>query len=358
MIVYYILVFVPIIVYLFLNNRGLRFRRVDNEETVIILFFSLYLLLLCLRDSSVGLDTSHYISRFFEPYKYYSWEAIAQTTSEIGFGYLTKAITLITSNPQVYLSIIAIITVMPLIYFYRREATSGVLCVSIFLITLLFEINFSGLRQGIAIAMAVPAYYYSKNKKLVPFILTVALAMTFHRSSFILALIYPIYHAKITRKWLWAVIPAMVLLFVFNRQVFDFVFSAVGGFYFDKYGREANGYVSTMQYGQMILYFLFSIYSYIVLDEEVAEESDIGLRNLLLLATALQCFAPLHVIASRMNYYFMVFIPATITRVSTHSKVEYRKLTQVAVIVMEIFFIIYFFTRKGDSLHIFDYKFF
>ena len=359
MAIYYFLVGLPIIAYLFLKQRGLRFKKYNNEEFVIVFFFLMYLAILCLRDLSVGIDVKTYISRFFEPYSEYSFAKIRSISSEWGFGYLTKIIASVSSNPHVYLSVIASLTVLPIMKFYKNEATDGLLCISIFLITLLFDIIFSGLRQGLALAMAVPAFYFSKEKKVVSYLLIVLLAFSFHQSGLMLLLLYPIYHAHITKKWLWVVAPLMILIFVFNAQVFGFVFKTMGGYYFEKYSLESAGYRQTAQYGQLILFFIFSAYSYFMLDEKQGDESkeDIGLRNLLLLATALQCFAPLHVIASRMNFYYMLFIPVTISRVGTHCKPRYKKVAKAASVVMTIFFILYFFVRKGDSLQIFNYEF-
>ena len=359
MAIYYFVVGLPIIVYLFLKQRHLRFKKCNNEEFVIVFFFLMYLAILCLRDLSVGIDVKTYISRFFEPYRGYSFAKIRSISSEWGFGYLTKIISSVSSNPHVYLSIIAILTVLPIMILYKEEATEGVLCISIFMITLLFDINFSGLRQGLAIAMGVPAFYFSKEKKILPYLLIVLLSFSFHQSGLVLLLLYPIYHAHITKKWLWVVAPLMILIFVYNAQVFGFIFEKMGGYYFEKYGVEAAGYKQTAQYGQLILFFIFSTYSYFMLDEKLGDESeeDIGLRNLLLLATALQCFAPLHVIASRMNFYYILFIPVTVSRVSTHSKPRYKKMAKVASVGMTVFFILYFFARKGDSLQIFNYEF-
>ena len=358
MLVYYFLIGIPTISYLFLKQKKKHFKNLNNEEFVIVFFFLLYFVLLCLRDTSVGIDVETYLARFFKPYQDYSFAKIRSLSSEWGFGYLTKLITLFTNNPHIYLAIIAAITVLPILYLYKEEATDGLLCISIFIITLLFDMFFSGLRQGLAIAMGVPAFYYSKNKKLLPFALVVILSFSFHRSGILLALIYPAYHAKITKKWLWFVVPLMITIILFNSQIFGFLMSILESGYYGKYVSVSTGYKQTSQYGQLILYCLFSAYSYFVLDE-CAEESEenIGLRNLLLLATALQCFAPLHVIASRMNFYYMLFIPVTMTRMSTYCKPEYKKLCYVAKAVMILVFVLDFFTRKGDSMSIFNYKF-
>ena len=348
MVAYYLLVGIPIIVYLFLKTRNMSFPNSNNEKTVVSLFFIIYLMLLCLRDFSVGCDTYSYVTKFFEPYKYFDWQQITlMSAPEWGFAYLTKIMTILSGNPHLYIAVVAIVSIIPIWKLYKEESLNGILCISIFLITVVFDIFFSGIRQGLAIGVGALAFYYVKEKKIIPFLLMVALAYVCHRSAIVIILLYPIYHARITKKWLWVAIPAMAFIFIYRAQVFAFLFEALGGYYFEKYGRAANGYIPTEQYGQMVLYFLFSFYTFIILDEDEGGEEDIGLRNVLLLSTALQCFAPLHVIASRMNYYFMIFIPIAISRANEHCKVEYRKIVALATLIMEVFFVgFHFFPQQ------------
>lgn len=327
------------------------------ERKTIGVFFVIYIALLCLRDSSVGVDVKQYVNNYFYAFKYYSWQQIIDYKSdELVFSALTVILGAIFSSPQIYLAIIAIASVAPIMYLYKREVKGALLCCSFFMISLVFEIFFSGLRQGVAIGLLVPAFYFAKNKKLVPFILVVVFAMTFHLSAAIMLLIYPIYHAKITVKWLWFVVPIMALIYRFNDRIFSFLLLFSGEKYYTKYAVWGSG--TTNQYGLLVLFVLIAIYCFVILDEEQADEVDIGCRNLLLLATLIQFFAPLNFIVSRMNYYFILFIPIALTRANAKCKPAFRQVARIASAVMTVFFVFYFFYMKGDTLHIMDYKFF
>jgi hypothetical protein len=59
----------------------------------------------------------------------------------------------------------------------------------------------------------------------------------------------------------------------------------------------------------LILFLIFTVFAYLVPDESKLDPDTIGMRNFLLLAVAIQMFAPLHSLAMRMNYYYIVFIP-------------------------------------------------
>jgi hypothetical protein len=117
------------------------------------------------------------------------------------------------------------------------------------------------------------------------------------------------------------------------------------------------GYNASGQYGLLILFVLISVYCFVMMDEEKADADDIGIRNLLLLATALQLFAPLHVLASRINYYFIIFIPVALTRVNSKCKHMFWQVAKLAKYVMIVYFIFYFFFMKSDALQIMNYSF-
>lgn len=351
------LVYAGLIVIFF--GTGLFYRsRYEKDRTVrymITTFFVVYMILLGFRATSVGNDTVNYIYRYFEPFHNMSFgEVIRSRTDEIGFSLFVKMIALITNNAQIFLIITALISAIPIMILYRNESREAAVCCSFFMISLLFEILFSGLRQGIALGLTVPAYYFTKQKKILPFILIVALAFTFHVSAVMILFIYPVYHAKITGKWLWFVIPIMALIYYYNRPIFTVLFQAFGGKYFEKY---STLYGTTNQFGLMTLFILLSVYCYAVMDDKLADEDDIGLRNILLLATAIQFFAPLHNIVSRLNYYYILFIPLAVTRANEKCKHMIWQITKLASLVMTAYFIYYFFFSKGDTLHIMDYSF-
>lgn len=326
------------------------------ERKTITFFFMLYVLLLGLRDIMVGIDTRSYYT-FFNKLQYMDWRSVfTSTADEFGFSIITKFIGTITNSPQVYIFILAVISVLPLMYLYRNEAKDALLCCSFFLISLLFEAFFSALREGVALGLVAPAYYFARQKKLIPFILTVLLASSFHLSALILVVLYPIYHAKITFKWLWFVVPAMLVIYRYNALIFNTLLVTMGGKYANKY--LIYGYNATGQYGLLILFILISIYCFVIMDETQANEDDIGLRNILLLATALQLFAPLHVLASRINYYFIIFIPIALTRTNAKRKKMFKQVVTLAKYIMVAYFIFYFFFMKGDTLQIMNYSFF
>lgn len=353
MIVYGSVIALTTIVYLFLIAIHCAKKTID-QKTVTFFFIS-YLFLLCARDFSVGVDTSGYV-RAFEYGRHLDWKAqLLFGDNEIGFKLLRMIVTFF-GGARLYIIVAAVLIVLPVMYLYRREAEGAMICISFFLISLLFEMFFSGMRQSIAIAIAVPAYYFAKDKKAIKFLLMVALACCFHKSAIILLLLYPVYHAHITKRWLWGIIPLMGFVIIRRDFLMDLIFQLAGDEYTYKYSYLTG---SSGQIGLMILFLLLAIYSYVILDEDKAGKEEIGLRNILLLATFIHLFTPLNPTISRINYYFILFIPVAISRINNRCRDEIYlyQLRTIATFVMPVFFVLYFFLMKDDSLNIFNYKF-
>lgn len=354
MTIYGILIGLSVFIYLIFMT--LHYEKSKVDKITITFFFSAYLLLLCLRNYSVGVDTRGYV-RIFEYTKNLDWKvALLYGNDEIGFKLLRTMIQWFGGS-RLFISICAGLTVIPIMYFYKKEAEGSMICISFFLISLLFEMFFSGMRQSIAIALAVPSYYFVKEKKVIKYLLIVVLAYCFHKSAIMLLLLYPIYYAHITKKWLWGIIPLMGFVVMRRDLLMDLTFQLAGDEYSYKYAYLTG---SSGQKGLMLLFLLLSIYSYIILDEKKAGGEEIGLRNILLLATFIHLFTPLNPTISRINYYFILFIPVAISRINNRcsDKAYLYQLRTIATVVMPVFFVMYFFLMKDDSLNVMNYKFF
>ena len=95
-------------------------------------------------------------------------------------------------------------------------------------------------------------------------------------------------------------------------------------------------------------------------DETRLNKETIGLRNFLLFSLVLQMFAPLHVLAMRMNYYYIIFIPLLLPQIIASRSERWGSVAVVGRYVMVVFFLIYFFisASNGGGLHVFPYHFF
>lgn len=353
MIPYYILIILPIIPLMF-RFEGIKFGKnvaISKNELSIGLFFTVLLVLVSLRAITIGIDTQNYIY-LFNSFSNMSWKELF-IGQEPAYAVLNKLVSYISKNPNLLFFVLAMMYIIPTAKFYIDNIEMPMLTIALFVSMSTFVMLFSGVRQSIAIAIGIVAFYLTKNKKLIPFILVVLLAILFHRSAFMIAFMYPLYHIKITKKWLLVVVPLMLAVFVFNKPIFNFLAIFISGSYEVKVS-------STGAYTMIVLFAMLSVFSYVVVDEEKMDSITFGFRNFLLLATTLQMFAPLNSLAMRMNYYYIIFIPILIPKIIKLASVRWNQVAKLAGLLMTVFFFAYFlFLEPAENvLSTFPYKFF
>ena len=316
-------------------------------------FFLAFLAILSLRSSQVGIDLKNYL-HFFNQVKGVGFIGLFSRYLEPGYFVLAKLTQVFTDQFQVLIALISFLTVIPLWKMYRKESENAYLTVILFATVAPFTVYFSGLRQILAMTFGVPAYYFTKKKKLVQFVLIVALAYVFHQSALLLFALYPVYHLKLNKNTFYFAVPALLTIVFFGRNIFELLLPLLGERYIQRYSTVT----STGAYTVLILLFVFAAYSYIIPDEKTLDPETLGLRNILLLCVAIQSFAPVNTIAMRMNYYFLIFIPILIPKIAKAAKPNYKKLASMSIVVMNLVFTAWFFYNAyygGDVLNVFPY---
>ena len=356
--VFYVLLLVPIIMQHFSVKRTyagkLQSVYEKNNRNALAFFFIFLTVLVMLRHVRIGNDTRNY-SAIFRGFSRMDWGQIWRSSMEVGFSYFNKIISIFTKESQVYFAVTALVTVVMIYPTYKRLCTDASLTIVLFSIMSTFIMMFSGIRQMLAVGLGCIAYELTRKKKFVSFILIVLLAMSFHVSAFMLIFMYPLYYAKITKKWLLFIIPILSVIFVFNQPIFSALTMLL-----ERYTKYEGGIVSTGAYTMLVVFGAFAVFSFLVPDESKLGEEGIGLRNFLLLSIVVQMFAPLHTLAMRMNYYYIIFIPLLLPKVIESADVRWKQLARVGRYVMLVGFLVYFFFNayNGKNLHVFPYHFF
>lgn len=353
MIPYFVLILLPLLIGLVSQKYRVTMgdKIVYRTDSVSIdVFMVIFLLLLMLRGLQCGNDTKQY-QFLYEEYSSRSFLALFEDYDhEFGYKLLNKLVDVISGNYQILLCITSVISVYPLWFFYRSESEKPVLTMALFLLIAPFVMYFSGIRQSMTMGAGVLAWYAAKEKKIIWFIAIIVLAMQFHNSAIVLLAMYPIYHAKITKKWLWGVIPCIVVIYFYRVPIFAFLVR----YLWQEYTlTSATGATSVL-----LLLVLFGIYSYVIPNEKTLDPDTVAMRNMLMLSIAIQCFAPVHPLAMRMNYYFLIFIPILIPKIVNSSRIRFAKIAKMSVIILEAYSFYYFIDmviRDKDPLNIIPY---
>lgn len=347
MLPYYMLVFIPLIIYLF---GAIKEKKLN--KLCLSIFFIILIALLALRSIKCGIDLKNYLY-YYKAMNNLSFERIFSYSDkgEPLYFILNKIIILMGGDFQIFLFIVALISIIPIAIYYCEKSENAPLTIALFLTVAPFTMFFSGLRQSIAMGIIVFAFRYVENKKILKYIICIIIATLFHRSALYCLVLYPIYYAKITKNWLYVIVPSMIMIFIFNKQIFTYTFQLLNPIF--------DGNIeSTGAYSILILLVLFAIYCFVFPNKKKVDEEFMGLRNILLLAIVIQCFAPIHATVMRINYYYLLFIPILITKVKNIAYDKNIKIVNSSVMIMVIFFISYFFYtgyNGNDILNIYPY---
>ena len=350
MLAYYILIIIPLVIYFLGCYKG---KKWDNQ--CLFVFFSILLFLLAVRNVTCGVDTKMY-SNFFNVLSDYSIKQIMDFSIKGEFLYfiLNRLVAYLGGNFQFFLFITAIISIVPIAVLYLKKSNNAPLTIALFLTVAPFTMFFSGLRQATAMGIVVLLFPLIEKKKPIGYIIGIIIASYFHKSASVALILYPIYHAKITKNWLYIIVPAYLLIYIYNKQIFTYLLGFYNSIYEETYGYTS----STGQFSILVLLILFNIYCFIFPDNNKMDKEYIGLRNLLLLATLFQLFVPINPIVMRMNYYTLLFIPLLIPKVAPISHKNNIALLRLSEIIMVAFFMAYFIYQGyagHDVLNIYPY---
>lgn len=354
MIPYIVLLSVPFLLYLVrLDNR---IQKVLSSKWIINSFFLIWLFLLFFRSDKVGTDLSQYKIHFLN-YSSMEWSVMIDTSRETGYAVLCKLISLFTDNFRWVMVASAVIAIVPIWIFYKKESEDYLITILLFINIALFAMYFSGLRQSMAMLFVVPCYYFSKEKKIVPFMIMVALAYLFHKSALTLVLFYPAFHLRLKNKWyLLLIIPVIGIIWYYNGPIFSFILQFVGGVYAERYGKITV----TGAYAVLLLLIAFLVYAFVIPDKNKLTAEIVGLRNILILSIFVQAFSGVHTLVMRINYYYLLLLPVLVPKIMTIANERYKQVVKLSKMVIILFFFVYFFYSMytdEDILHIYPYIF-
>ena len=148
-----------------------------------------------LRSDSVGSDSKNYTRDFVNKINIEYFEF--RSDSEMGFQFFHYIILALTKNYFWLFLISSFIVVFSYLFFFKKYSKDYFLSVVIFISFGFYTFFFNGLRQGLAMAIAVLATPFLIEKKFLKFLLIIFIASLFHRSALILILFYFIVNLKI-----------------------------------------------------------------------------------------------------------------------------------------------------------------
>lgn len=219
MAVYYCLgafVFLLYVTSLLVSDAGARKSSVDQVNNVLIALAMFFVF--AFRSTSVGVDVGNYVARFqagngLETRKMYL---------EVGYAALIDVVGRLTSDPHVFLAVVAALTIAPVAWAIAKTSESIYLSWILFMTIGPFAFMLSGLRQGIALAIVFATLpFLTQRRTLVPLLL-VGAAVTFHASALVFLPAIYLYRIRLTAKTVLATAGLLISVVFFGEQLLAF----------------------------------------------------------------------------------------------------------------------------------------
>lgn len=278
------------------------------------------IVLLALRDPSVGTDVYRYLDYFAN-----ARHGLTDSRFEIGFVALLTLARSMSGDPQLFLLIVAIASVVPVAVFIERESRQPLLSWTVYITLGFYGFVFSGLRQAIALGLTTMAISYVRRRSLPKFLICVLIASMFHASALIFLPAYWVYRLRLRGFMIVAYVGLVVVLFVFREQLFEFTV---------QYVYSSFEVVRSTAYSWLLLSALIvGLSSTRLRALRSPGERSAGLFNLALAGVTLMIFASVGTNVMRMADYYYIAVIALIPAVVETVSRRYRPLALVFVVL-------------------------
>lgn len=214
------------------------FRRTQNSQ------FSFAIVMVCLFVLSflrfeVGTDWSSYLGMYNGN--------ISTEKIEIGYRTLNNFFSGLGFPYFVFLAVISAIS-LGFIHLVVRRFKYKIIILFVYFSELFLYLNFSGMRQGIAIAVTLYSTLFIINKNFKVFVGLVLFASLFHTSALSFLLAYYIYHLEFTKKRLILLLTILIIAIATRHNIIEFLLTYIYNdklfYYLTVYGVSENNTIN------------------------------------------------------------------------------------------------------------------
>lgn len=294
-----------------------------------------FFVMIGIRSFGIGADTGVYAASF-ENMISESWEgAFKNNDIEPGYIIFVKLLTFVTEDPRVYQVVCATIYFVAIYLFANQLERSPFLFLFLFATMGIFTFMFTGTRQCIAMSICLMSFFFIRKRKLIPFLLMVLLAFTFHKSAIFFLVSYFIYNRKIN---------ALNIILYGGFSLFSvFYLENIQNFFNNAldydYGVESteNGFLFFAFLFALAFFAIVFLFSYKTLNIHSQ-----GLANIAIISVFFWILRLFTRVAERPSYFFLFFACALIAfSADTIKNFKHRCILKLMIIGACIFLYVY-----------------
>ena len=329
----------------------------NNYKKYIWLCGILIALFAALRTPGVGTyDNLQYTYRYkllqryasFKEYYDYRLDKNGFLLSEAGLYFIMWLLGRVFQSGQTIIIVSSIMVTFSTCWFIWRNSRDIPLSLTIYVCLGLFTFNMNGMRQAMAMSICLFAFEFTKKQKLIPFVLTVLLAMQFHRTAMCFIPVFFLQRLKNNRISWFLYIMGLLACLLFVDQIVAGYYQIGGKDY--SQGAPADGgglFVVLLYLGTVVL----TIYNSRVLQKQPARIE--MLATLAGLTAYLSRYFGIAIL-ERVSYYYFYFPLLLIPEIFQELDDEEYKVIKLIFIIGSVLLFIY---RIWNSSFI-NYKFY
>lgn len=281
--------------------------RKKTKNSIIIIGIALFVVS-AFRATSVGIDTKSYLWTF-ERLSSFMPELSLSFLAEDGYTLLEFICKGIGVGFRGVIVFGAAIFIIPALYMIYKYSENPYLSIFYFVTLDYYCFSMSGMRQCIAIGFCLIAFEMAQRKKLVPFLILVGIAITFHSTAIVFLPVYFLRYIPLKKKYIYPFIVLGVLCFAFKGQIVNII-QGLSRIY---YGNMATGGIG------MYMYLLLSVILAFVYSPEWdydSKDTKSLISYMTIIAVIMYPILQFNPTAFRLHYYYsiviVVFLPTVI----------------------------------------------
>ena len=292
------------------------------------------LLVVGLRSVNTGNDTQGYV-RNFVYIRTLDWSEIAvERQKDTGFYYFVKFIGCFTDEPQVFLLITALASLIGIFDLIWKNSKSPVLSLYFYITLGNFFFILTGMRQAIAMSICMLGIRFIQDRKLVRFVLTVCVAAQFHHSAYIFLVMYFLGRRKVNFvSMLTNIIVAIVAYFGYENLL-----NVANDILNYDYGVEETG--NGFFFFAILL--MISVFALIRKNYWAKDKKSLVILNSGIVCNLLWTFRLIGRTAERPTMYWLNTVPVMLSEsIESMGKKKNRICMRVAIIGFALLFFAY-----------------
>ena len=331
--------------------------RQNNYRNYIWICGFLILFVTACRGLHVGADSRGYARLYktlqtYDSFAEYYDQRLSQydlLSSEAGFYFTMWLLGRVFPDGQTAIISSSALTAVATCVFIRRNSKDIPLSLTIYVCLGLFTFNMSGMRQAMAMSVCLFAYEFAKNRKLIPFVITVLIAMLFHKTAmcFFPMYILPMLKNNL-RSWLVYIL-GLILCLLFIDKIIAGYYEISGEDYSENAVADGGGlFVVLLYLGAIVI----TLYNRQILRQKSAQTA------LLATLTGFTAYLARYIgsdILERISYYYFYFVMLLIPE-------AFQDLEDKEYEMIKIFFILgalalYIYRLQNSMFKDFDFYF-